>query len=365
MFTQCTAKAAPSLLHLTKPNCMKRILLIEDNAEMRENTAEILELANYEVDVAEDGKVGVRLAQEAPPDLIVCDIMMPELDGYGVLYMLAKNPKTSSIPFIFLTAKAEKSDYRKGMNLGADDYLTKPFEEMELLEAVDIRLKKSEQFQKDFEGDISGIDHFIQEAKGLEEMNKLSYDRRNRHYKKKEALFYEGEFPNFLYFINKGKIKTYKMNEDGKELITGLYKEGDFVGYIALLENMEYPESAVVLEESEVYLIPRKDFLTLLFTNRDVSARFIKMLSRNLVEKEQELLNLAYNTVRKRVADALLQLKRRYQNDEDDNFTMAISRDDLASMVGTAKESVIRTLSEFKSDSYIEINGSKNHHPGP
>jgi CRP-like cAMP-binding protein/CheY-like chemotaxis protein len=338
---------------------MKRILLIEDNAEMRENTAEMLELAGYEVQVAENGKVGVKMAHAAVPDLIICDIMMPELDGYGVLYMLAKNPQTSTIPFIFLTAKAEKSDYRKGMNLGADDYVTKPFEEMELLEAVDIRLKKNEQFQKEFDPDIEGIDHFIEEAKGLEEMNKLSYDRKSRHYKKKEALFYEGEYPNFLYFVNKGKIKTYKMNEDGKELITGLYKEGDFVGYLALLENMEYPESAVVLEESEVYLIPRKDFLALLFNNRDVSARFIKMLSRNLVEKEKELLNLAYNTVRKRVADALLQLKHRYQSDEGEIFSMAISRDDLASMVGTAKESVIRTLSEFKNDSYIEINGSK------
>jgi CRP-like cAMP-binding protein/CheY-like chemotaxis protein len=338
---------------------MKKILLIEDNAEMRENTAEMLELASYEVEVAENGKVGVRLALDHPPDLIICDIMMPELDGYGVLYMLAKNPKTSAIPFIFLTAKAEKSDYRKGMSLGADDYLTKPFEEMELLEAVDIRLKKSQQFQKDFNADIDGVDLFIEEAKGLEELNKLSHDRKSRRFKKKEALFYEGEYPNFLYFINKGKIKTYKMNEDGKELITGLHKEGDFVGYLALLENMEYPDSAVVLEDSEVYLIPRQDFLALLFTNRDVSTRFIKMLSHNLVEKEKELLNLAYNTVRKRVADALLQLRRRYQKEQAEPFTMAISRDDLASMVGTAKESVIRTLSEFKNDSYIEINGSK------
>ncbi len=326
---------------------------------MRENITEMLELANYEVQVAENGKIGVKLAQKTMPDLIICDIMMPELDGYGVLYILAKDPRTSAIPFIFLTAKAEKSDYRKGMNLGADDYLTKPFEEMELLEAVDIRLKKSGQFQKEFEADIDGVDHFIETAEGLDEMNRLSQDRKRRRYKKKGALFYEGEYPNFLYFIDKGKIKTYKMNEDGKELITGLYKEGDFIGYLALLENIEYPESAVALEESEVYLIPRRDFLALLFTNRDVSARFIKMLSRNLVEKEQELLNLAYNTVRKRVADALLQLRHRYQTDSSETFKMAMSRDDLASMVGTAKESVIRTLSEFKSDALIGIKGSE------
>ena len=113
----------------------KRILFIEDDKIIRENTAEILELANYEVTTAENGKVGVEKAKDIHPDLIICDIMMPELDGYGVLYLLGKDPQTSSIPFIFLSAKADKSDVRKGMALGADDYLTKPFDEMDLLKA--------------------------------------------------------------------------------------------------------------------------------------------------------------------------------------------------------------------------------------
>ena len=102
---------------------MKRILLIEDNPEVSENTREIMELAGYEVVSAPNGKIGVELAQHENPDLIICDIMMPELDGYGVLHILSKKPETSTIPFIFLTAKTEKTDIRKGMNLGADDYL--------------------------------------------------------------------------------------------------------------------------------------------------------------------------------------------------------------------------------------------------
>ena len=129
---------------------MKKILLIEDNLEMRENTAEILELANYEVVTAENGKVGVEKAKAELPDLIICDIMMPELDGYGVLYYLGKDPKTAAIPFIFLTAKAELSEMRKGMNLGADDYLTKPYEEMELLNAIESRIKKSDAVKKEY-----------------------------------------------------------------------------------------------------------------------------------------------------------------------------------------------------------------------
>src|SRR5437868_6057443 len=99
----------------------KLILLIEDNREVRENTAEILELSNYKVITAQNGKEGVKLAQGNKPDLIICDIMMPELDGYGVLHMLSNNSRTGTIPFIFLTAKAEKSDYRRGMTMGADD----------------------------------------------------------------------------------------------------------------------------------------------------------------------------------------------------------------------------------------------------
>src|SRR6202007_983354 len=102
------------------------------------------ELSHYEVMEAENGKAGVDLITRELPDLVICDIMMPELDGYGVLHMLSKNPKTSAIPFIFLTAKAERGDFRKGMEMGADDYITKPFDDIELLRAVESRLKRSE-----------------------------------------------------------------------------------------------------------------------------------------------------------------------------------------------------------------------------
>jgi DNA-binding response OmpR family regulator len=152
---------------------MKKILLIEDNQEIRENIAEILTLANYEGVEAENGKVGVVAAKETQPDLIICDIMMPQLDGYGVLHLLSKNPATAGIPFIFLTAKSEKDDFRKGMNLGADDYLTKPFDDLELLDAVEMRLKKSESLKGEFQKSAEGLQAFIQEARGLEDLNKL------------------------------------------------------------------------------------------------------------------------------------------------------------------------------------------------
>src|SRR5919199_3035526 len=135
----------------------KTILVIDDNNELRENTAEILELAGYEVYTAENGKRGVEVATREKPSVIICDIMMPELDGYGVLHLLRKNTDTQGIPFIFLTAKTERSDFRKGMEMGADDYVTKPFEDIELLNAIEVRLKKAEVLQNNYSSSPQGL----------------------------------------------------------------------------------------------------------------------------------------------------------------------------------------------------------------
>jgi CRP-like cAMP-binding protein len=272
---------------------------------------------------------------------------------------LNQSIETATIPFIFLTAKAEKSDFRRGMNLGADDYLTKPFEDVELMEVIEMRLKKSEQLNKTFENNEQGLRAFINEARGVQELTALSEDREIRLYRKKDPIFYEGSYPKQVYFIHKGKIKICKTNSDGREFIVSLHGQGDFIGYLAMLQNVTYGESAIALENTEVSIIPKDDFFTLLHNNRDVANRFIKLLAHNVIENEQRLLELAYNSVRKRVADALLRLQERYKEEDKKFFTMAVPRDDLASMVGTAKETVIRTLSDFKAEGLIEIHGSK------
>ncbi|MGV6860526.1 MAG: response regulator [Putridiphycobacter sp.] len=337
---------------------MTKIAVIEDNADMRENIQEILELADYEVVTAENGKRGVELIKAELPDLILCDIMMPELDGYGVLYMVSKNVKTASIPFIFLTAKTEKEDFRKGMNMGADDYITKPFEDTELLDSIQRRLDRVKQFSSEIENTEQSLHSFINDAKGLEELQKLSSEKRVKKFSKKDTIYYEGDLPNFLYFLNSGKVKTYKMNRDGKEFVANLYKAGDFLGYKSLIADEPYEETAAALEETELSMIPKEDFLHLLYSSKEVSSKFIKMLAGSIDVKQQELINLAYDTVRKRVADSLLKLEAKYKNENQEQFNIAISRDDLASIVGTATESVIRTLSEFKHDGYIAIKGS-------
>ena len=338
---------------------MKTILLIEDNKDVRENTAEILELANYKVIQAENGKIGVELAQQKNPDLIICDIMMPVLDGYGVIHLLNKSQQTAGIPFIFLTAKSERSDFRKGMEMGADDYISKPFDDIELLKAVESRLKKNEILKAEFTKNVDGLNKFFEDVKKLDDLKKLSAERRLKVVKKKEVIFSEGHNPNYLFFLAKGKIKTYKSHEYGKEFITSLYKEGDFLGYTALLENETYTDTAEALEDSEVCLIPKEDFFALIYNNMQVMKAFVKLLSDNILEKEKQLVNLAYSSVRKRVAGALLLLYERYNNADDKNFSISISREDLANIVGTATESLIRTLSDFKEEKLIEIKGSQ------
>ncbi len=335
----------------------RTILLIEDDPDMRENTAEILELANYTVVKAENGRRGVELARANHPDLVLCDIMMPELDGYGVLHLLGRDPATAEIPFIFLSAKAERSDMRKGMELGADDYLTKPFEESELLNAIEGRLKRSELFRKGFDQSIDGLNDLIDSARGTGALLEVSKDRKVRNMGRKEAIFHEGDELRSIFFINKGKVRTFKMNNDGKELVTGLHGPGDFLGYMSVLEGGRTNESAEAMEESELAVIPREEMLALLYKDRDVSIRFIKMLTREVKEKEAGLLELAYASVRQRVAQALLRLHQRYGENGDPGLGVRISREDLATIVGTATESLIRTLSDLKEDRMIEMQG--------
>lgn len=338
---------------------MKSILLIEDNKDVRENTAEILSLSNYKVLTAENGKAGVELAIQEHPDLIICDIMMPVMDGYSVLHSLSKNIETSSIPFIFLTAKTERSDLRKGMEMGADDYITKPFDDIELLNAVEARLSKAAALKRDFAISIEGFNEFISAAKKVQHLNLLSDEHEVRNYKKRQLIYEASGRPVCMFFIEKGKVKVFRTNDDGKELITSIFKEGEFFGYTPLFEESHYQDSAEALEDCEVMLIPKEEFFDLISNDPSVAGRFIRMLADNLSEREEQLLQLAYNSVRKRVANSLLHVQSRYKKSDKDNPLIQFTREDLANVVGTATESLIRTLSDFKSEHLIDIKDGK------
>jgi CheY-like chemotaxis protein len=337
---------------------MKSILVIDDNKDIRENTAEILELAGYKTFTAENGKRGVETALKENPDVIVCDIMMPELDGYGVLHLLRKNPGVQNIPFIFLTAKTERSDFRKGMEMGADDYVTKPFEGVELLNAIEMRLKKTEVLKQKYALSEQGISQFLKDVKDVGMISQLSEQYSIEKYSKKQTLYEEGKRPRFLYYLVKGKVKAFKAHEDGKDYITDIFSDGDFMGYSALIEDRNYDDTSVILEDAEVMQIPKDDFLQMIYGDMNVAAKFIRIITQNVKEKEDRLLNLAYSSLRKRVAKALVELNRKY-NEPGGNKPIEISREDIAHYVGTATESLIRTLSDFKAEKLIEITEGK------
>jgi len=328
---------------------MTKILLVEDNADIRDNTSEILELANYEVITAIDGREGYQKALETNPDIIICDIMMPVLDGYGLLHLIQKNDQLRNIPFIFLTAKTERTDFRKGMELGADDYLTKPFTELELMNAIEIRLKKSE--QSDSSSSLFAIDE-----KQLFE--KLMADVTYNDFKKKQRVYAEGTNPHYLFFLKKGKVRTYKVHDNGKELTVGLYNSGEFFGYFSLIESSVYKESAETMEPCEIGTIRKEAFEVLVGQYPQLAGSFNKLLAEKVTEKEEQLINLAYNSMSKRVANAILFLYKKYKAEEHDHYIIQISREDLAHIAGTTTESLIRTISDFKNEKLISTDGT-------
>jgi CRP-like cAMP-binding protein len=340
---------------------MKRILVIEDNQDIRENLSEILELANYKVDQAENGKQGVEIAFQQRPDLVLCDIMMPVLDGYGVLLMLQKNQATANIPFIFLTAKSERIEVRKGMEMGADDYIIKPFDATDVINAIDGRLRKAASLREEIATGINGMDRLITLNGGKDHLDLLKENRSQNQYKKKQVIYTEGNLPSKLFYLTKGKVKTYKRNQDGKELIMGLYNQGDFFGYLPLLEGRNYRESAEALEDTELAVIPRAEFEQLMGSNPQVMKKFISVLARNLIEREEHLLATAYNSLRKKVADTLVTLYEKYNPQQQQTYEIDLTRENLAAIAGVAKESMIRMLSEFKDERLISITDSVIH----
>lgn len=336
----------------------KQILIIEDNHDIRENTAEILELTGeYVVILAEEGKTGVELAIQHRPDMILCDIMMPELDGFGVLYMLSKNEHTRQIPFIFLTAKSEKSDLRKAMEMGADDYLTKPFDDIELLNAIESRFKKRSQIQTNLTIPTKLEDLHIEDNEQVRLLRELATGGRNKSIKKKQTVYETGDTPIYVYYINKGQVRSYLHYKDGRELSTNIFIKGEFFGLESVLRGDKYADSTAALEDSEITLIDKDKFFELLYRKPGMASRLVRLLSANIRDKETQMLGFAYDSVRKRVANALAHVAEK-SKPETDEVLIKISRDDLAALAGTANETISRMLADFREEKLIIKEGN-------
>ncbi|WP_298284940.1 response regulator [uncultured Lutibacter sp.] len=337
---------------------MKTILIIEDDTVLRETTAEILELENYKVFTAANGKRGVEQAKIMLPDIIICDIMMPEMDGYEVLEILSTYEETKRIPFIFLSAKTETKDVRKGMDLGADDYLTKPINEDLLISAIESRLAKAALLKEveKVEAPIKEPKNPYSEIETIEDLKNYFCDYgTSNNLKKGKIIYEEGDLSNNIYFIYKGVIKTYKIDELGKELIINILKDDDFFGVSAIIDGSYYFESVKTMEDSEVMFLSKKTVLEILESNHKLTLDFFQLMNNSLTEVKEQLLEMAYGSMKRKTAKTILKFADKMSHKSSDSIN--ISRRDLAGVAGIATESLIRTLTDMKKEGILEIEG--------
>lgn len=337
---------------------MKTVLLIEDDVILRENTAELLELSNYKVIKASNGKVGIELAKKHLPNIIVCDIMMPELDGYETLKILSKNKTTKFIPFIFLSAKTERNDVRRGMNLGADDYITKPFTEDDIISAIESRLAKVSILQElnynNQENQISQSQE--NQIKTLNDLKNFFDDYGDEfEFNKDDIIYREGDHSNYIYLISQGAVKCYRIDEQGKELVTDLYKEDDLFGYTSFTQNISHKETATAIANTKLLGVSILDFNEILDKNHKVVLELIELLTDDLSMIKEHLLQMAYSTVNQKTAATILKFVEKINRKPEDPIN--ISRTDLASVAGIATETLIRALTEFKKQGIIKAEG--------
>lgn len=330
---------------------MKKILVIENDSELRSNLCEMLGFSGYEVYEAENGKKGMEKAAAVSPDLILCDTVMPELDGFCVLFLIQNNPQLQNTPFIFLSGRGEPADINRGLSCGADDYITKPFDTADLLGRVEYRLRKADLLKAHVAGKYPVTRKRFSLTEGETTLTTFVRGRAVEMVRKKQFIFSEGNRPERVFFLKKGRVKVYKKNHQQKELIVRIVEEGDLFGYVALLQDTNYQASAEALDDCELVAIPRKEFEELLNNSPDISKKMIRLLAKDVLHMEENMIHIAYNSLRRKVADALLSI---YQKTGYNRQSVNFTRENIAAITGAAAESVSRTLSEFKHEQLID-----------
>lgn len=336
---------------------MITVLIIDSDKTFCSRVVNVLKLAGYGVLNAYSGKEGVSIGLEHDPDIILCDNQLHDFDGYAILQLLKRNEKTRAIPFVFTSAKNGIVDLRRAMDLGADDYLIKPFSDSQLLKTLDTRLKKH-QFYKDHFGNINNkqINHNHNgsvSATNGSIFDSLLEERKVRSFKKGHAIFFEGDPCTLIWILLSGTIKTTKMAEDGRELITGIFHQNDFLGINSLFADDSYFETAIAVTDCKLTNISRTHFEALIFQHTEIAKRTIGSLSVQIRQQEEQLMQIAYQSVRKRISEAILRLSKLQESAH-----IQITRIDLAALSGTAPETVSRILTDFKNEGLIEKNGN-------
>jgi len=338
-----------NLRYNVKWHDMKRILLIGDRPAEGNNTRDILALSNFNVVTAQNPGEAAIVASKEPPDLLICDLAGSDGDWQVTLGTLQHEPALNHLPLIVFTGDADKANTRRIMDLGADDYLVKPFEGIELLRAVDACLEKQQRRQH-----ATGGSHDPAPAESATQPWRPT-DRDLQYYRKKKMLYAEGHRASQVWYIVEGKIKTYLVHPDGKELITGIHGPGECVGYAAVLNRGAHTDNAQVLEDAQLIGISRQEFLSILQTDSAFARQLVHWLAQSSGETDAGLLNLAYSSLRKKVANGILHLASDLHQQQEGKRYITISRENLAAFVGSAPESLTRTLGDFRKEGLIDI----------
>jgi len=333
---------------------MNKLLVITDNEAAGDNICKLSQLYGYEFFRAPLGINGIEIAKNEIPSFIICDVSLPDMDGYCVSNILNKNPLTENIPVLLLNLTMRLGAGAEGKNKsGLFTKVIKDTESFISSSRKEVVYNGTE--NKEYFNNLNSLLQLLSSATPDKLDSELVTGYRTRSFNKRENIYFEDDSPNMVYLVKKGKIKTVKLGPEGKEFIIGIHEKGEFFGYIAVLEDNTYPDTAIAVEESEVLLIPKDDFLLLLNSDHQLGRHFIKLLANDISDIEERLMTLAFNSVRARVAGALLQLKKKHLHKKDVNtYTLHVSREDLAGLIGTTTESLIRTLTDFKHENIVD-----------
>ncbi|EPR73790.1 Two-component response regulator [Winogradskyella psychrotolerans RS-3] len=333
----------------------KTILLIKYDKALLESTSELLELEGYNVITATNGEYGVEKAKEIIPDVILCDLMMPEIDGYDVLEMLSNHHTANYIPFVFLSNSSSLKEVHKRMDFDTDDYVTKPFTNENLITTIEKRLEKSTLLTRVLEKE-NGSNKTAAESE-INNLNDLKnfFDNNGEltNYKEGQAIYSNGDHSNNVYLIIKGVVKCFRVDEKGKLFTTALYKPDEFLGFASFKKNTIYHECASALNDVQLAGISKKELNKILNEDNNISMELMEMLNQDLEIIKEQLLRMAYGSVRRKTAQSLLYFAEALNKKPKEN--MQILRTDIANVAGIATETLIRTLSVFKEAGYIEV----------
>jgi CheY-like chemotaxis protein/DNA-binding transcriptional ArsR family regulator len=340
------------------------ILVIDDQREVRENIVELLEISGHRVIEAVDGIDGIRKAKAQLPDLVLCDIMMPELDGYGVAEVLGSQAETASIPLVFLTAKSDAEDFRKGLAKGAVDYITKPFESHVLIETVEMRLKKRKQKQATNVGQLAW-ENWAESLRGEKPASLVGKSLKPEVAAKNEEVYMEGDYAQYLYFVREGSVRIDRMDSRGKRICLRVVRAGGFFGWAPGLNDGNHVNDATSREHTVLLRIPQSEFLKVFAEQPAMGLEVVRQQIEESRTMGRLALNMAYGSARENTAYALLKFAEKPSPDQTLEGLaptaayqkVHLSREDLACAVGMAPESISRTLAKFRDEGMIETHG--------